>query len=185
MSDRETIAPLSELFLLLPEHERVVLGQSNKIGLANEDSELLKLARLLAIVAVVNVLAVFIFTLFDATQSNKVAQPSIGTVLWLSPAILMFVFMYFVGQRFVCKRKLEREGFLLPGRVVKVKLDVGISPQGIKTGVRLWYEFTTPSNRRITKHEAQERNDLDAEHLPAPGTPVAVIYVSDRCCRVL
>ena len=179
------IAPLSELFLLLPENRRIILGESSKICLHGESDGLRKAAMWLSVTVVINVLVVFLYQAYISLQSNPPLRSPIVILMSLIPAILMLVFLYFVAQRFRCKAKLEQDGFLLPGEVVKAKWDRAVSQEGAKNVIRLQYLFMTPDNRQIIKEEAQVRMDLNVDQLPEPGRPLAIIYVDDSCFRVL
>jgi hypothetical protein len=178
MASEHRIAPLSELFLLLPDHRRIILGESRQIGVPNEATGLRKAAVWLSTGVVINVIAVFFL-------QAKSLQPASNTIVGLIPAVLMLVFLFFVTQRFRCKARLEQEGFLIPGEVVEAKWDKAITGQSTQNVVRLRYAFVTPHNRRIVKEEAQVRNDLDFNQLPVPKTPLAIVYASDGCFRVL
>jgi hypothetical protein len=185
MSSRNRLAPLSELFLLLPDHRRILLGESRQIGVENEGRELQRAAMLLSAAALINVLVVLFGQVYAVLQSSQTDQSPVNVYIGLFPAVLMLVFLFFVTQRFKCKAKLEREGILLPGEVIEAALDTAITWQGTQNVVRLRYAFVAPRNRRIVKEETQIRNDLDFHQLPEPKTPLAIIYASDRCFRVL
>jgi hypothetical protein len=177
MNQGNNFVPPPNLFLLLPEHRRIVLAESRTIGVKGEDISLIRAAILLALV-MLGFVAVFLFSQFQ--------QQSTGlSVVLLLPILLLGVGLFLVSRRFTCKRELEYRGTLILGSVVQARVDVAVSGEGSKMALRLRYEFLSPTNRRISKEEAQLRDDLSADDLPHPGTPVAVIYTSDTCYRVL
>jgi hypothetical protein len=177
MNQSDNFVPPPNLFLLLPEHRRIVLGESRTIGVKNEDSNLIRAAILLAFV----ILGFVVVFLFSQIQQ----QPTSLSVVLLLPILLLGAGLFLVSRRFTCKRELENRGTLILGSVVEARRDVALRGEGNKMALRLRYEFVTPANRRISKEEAQLRDDLSADDLPHPGTPVAVMYTSDTCYRVL
>jgi hypothetical protein len=52
--------------------------------------------------------------------------------------------------------------------------------------VRLTYRFQSPmSGKTIQQAQRLQRDDMDDESLPAPGTPVIVLYRDDKTYWVL
>ena len=70
---------------------------------------------------------------------------------------------------------LVREGTLLPGELLAAK---GRTDSDGDFQLEVQYGFTPPDSRHefVTKTEKTQRNDLKRQHLPAKGTPVAVLY---------
>jgi hypothetical protein len=52
--------------------------------------------------------------------------------------------------------------------------------------IKIRYKFVSPVNKKeITRTETGVRNDLNRRHVPDAGTPVAVLYRTDRHCKLL
>lgn len=177
MSDSQ-LPPLSELFLLIPEHRRIIQGESKRTGVTGEASSL---KRGLIVLTVLLVGWIVVFTILSvAAPSFELSAFVIGLV---PPIVVLAGALFLIYRRYQCLGTLETTGTLLTGRIISVKSDQAVTSNGMKTALRLRYEFTTPQGRRLEREEAQLRENL--KELPAIGTPVAVMYSADNCFRVL
>ena len=78
-------------------------------------------------------------------------------------------------------RRYSYRGQLLRGEIIESK-----GRRGSKGAynVTVKYRFRTPSGKILEKKSTADRRDL-RENLPQPGTPVMVLYVSDRMQRLM
>jgi hypothetical protein len=80
-------------------------------------------------------------------------------------------------------RLLEREGQLIGGEVISAKGRYGSKGH---YNLTVEYRFRAPDTGEAILDKAKEtRNDLRGETLPAPGTPVAVLYRDRKTYKVL
>lgn len=171
METKKDIAPLAELFLLLPEHSRIVSGEARQIGVEGEDASLQRGIKILTFALAISLLYLLFVIIVELSYADSESPITLLTAA--IPIIVIAIFRYFVNRRYQCKKKLETIGILLPGTVVEAKGDKAVTGKGIKTALRLRYEFTSLKGNRIEREEAQLRDDIS--ELPAPGTPIAVI----------
>lgn len=75
-------------------------------------------------------------------------------------------------------RRLAREGQFIQGQVVTCKVE----PSDAGSFMTLQYAFQSPQGTPITGEETREDS---RDELPAPGTPVTVIFADDQCYRAL
>lgn len=169
--------PLAEIFLLLPEHKRIIQKESKCIGVPQEAANLRRVSILLGIGLMIYL--IFIMLLLAMNPNGQLSDLIVGLI----PAIIIAIGFSIVYKRYRCISKLETMGILLAGRVIAVKGDNAVTSKGIKTALRLRYEFISPQGQRFEREEAQLRENL--QEMPALGTSVAVIYASDDCFRVL
>jgi hypothetical protein len=115
--------------------------------------------------------------------NNGMTWPVVGTLLSLA----------FVGggvfglMRSIASlgndRRLRQSGRQLAGTLIRAKTHKG-SKGAISLEAR--YSFRSPaSGKQIEAKITRPRKDLKDAPLPAPGTPVAVLYVDDECYVVL
>jgi hypothetical protein len=92
----------------------------------------------------------------------------------------LFVWAIVIGMLAKVRRtrRLEQFGRLLKGAVVDCK---GTTDSDGDHTVTLRYTFSSPANRKMLGTERHTRNDLKRARLPAPGTPLAVLYADDKC----
>ncbi len=76
---------------------------------------------------------------------------------------------------------IETRGQLLSGEIVHARCFP--TPHGILVEVR--YSFLTPSGQKVLGTQYQNRNDLNEQTLPRPGTPLAILYAADNYFRAL
>jgi hypothetical protein len=79
-------------------------------------------------------------------------------------------------------RLLSRSGQLLEGRLLACRGRRG--RKGSYT-VMLRYSFEAPDGRGIEREASRKRNGLKGAALPGYGTPVVVVYVSDKLHQIL
>lgn len=95
--------------------------------------------------------------------------------------------LYLSGFRLAQKRsQLEKKGDLLWGEVMASS---GIQDRDGDLTIRVEYRFQEPSRRRRKRYiegKVREfRNDLKESALPAPGTPVAILYLNRNNYEIL
>jgi hypothetical protein len=80
------------------------------------------------------------------------------------------------------EERLTREGRLLEGQVISCA-----ASHSSETGhsVELRYSFLAPDGRHVEGKRSERRDDLKDAQLPAPGTPVAVLYADEKLHQVL
>jgi hypothetical protein len=137
------LAPLSELFLLLPEHRRIIQGETKQVGRDNESARVRRVTTFIAIaLAILVIYIVFVISLMILGQQ---VQPFdiVAIASEIALAAFMGRLLFLLIRRLQCNQKLEVIGILLPGSVIEAKTDKGISLKGIKDVLRLHYEFTS------------------------------------------
>lgn len=171
------LPPFAQIFLLLPENAKVIRGETRRIGVTGEAAALRRSQmRLTAVLLIDALLTLVLFFLSPASQITN-------AIIGLIPAIFLAIILFRVRSRHQCLLGLEAVGILLPGQIVAAKADMAITPNGTKMVLRIRYELISPQGRRLEREEAQLRNE--PQQLPEAGTPVAVMYTSDDCFRVL
>jgi hypothetical protein len=103
-------------------------------------------------------------------------------LFWVLGGILAGAWVYYDTER---NRLLAREGRLVYGEISKISgrrlLNRRESYQ-----VTVHYELISPeTGQQIRKKASDMRNDLSGQSLPQPGTPVAIMYRSDKHYKVL
>jgi hypothetical protein len=130
-----------------------------------------------------------------ATQARYlVAQPAVASIAWTPSLPLGYPLGSFVAFAVIVLgatgvawkwqdlRLLSRSGCLLQGRLLSCRGQRG--SKGTYT-VTVRYRFETPDGRTLDREASQVRNDMKQVMLPPPGTPVLVVYVSDKLHQVL
>ena len=79
-------------------------------------------------------------------------------------------------KRAYLHRRLAREAYFLNGTLLACVARGGRS----SLEVEAQYEFVSPTGITLRGKERKERPDLSGKQLPAPGTPVYVLYFSDK-----
>jgi hypothetical protein len=92
--------------------------------------------------------------------------------------LLILVWAFWVSLRYT---RFERQGQVIKGEVTAC----GGQTMSGHYHVTLHYKFRTPADRELTGKIMQERDDLKDEELPQKGTPIAVLYVTDKLYRLL
>ncbi len=178
-ANENKLAPLDELFLLLPHHENIILGQSRKLGPEGEDASLQRAILITTIITVATILFV------GGVELLGILSGSISISLYDLLLIVFFIGGIYLNlrirKRYKNKQILEREGILIPGKVIAAKTDRAVTIKGMKPVIILDYKFETPLGKQLTGKEAQ----LASMPIPQKDTPVAIIYKNDTCYRVL
>jgi hypothetical protein len=79
-------------------------------------------------------------------------------------------------------QRLRESSSMLPGEVVKCTGNAADDDYY----VRLTYRFQSPTSGKTIQHAQRlQRNDMGDDSLPAPGTPVVVLYRDDKTFQVL
>jgi hypothetical protein len=176
MSERPRFKPPNNLFLLNPKHEANLHGQVIRF----HDGQFLELLIVIIVVGaffgalLVGMIARFAEKPFDPT--------SITSVIAMAFIAFILVLMLGIGIRHLRRnRKLERDGHLLVGQIVKAEG----KPQRSGYRVEIQYRFTSTDGNALEGRDERSRNDLDDQSLPAVDTPVAVLYVNPALYRVL
>ena len=131
------------------------------------------------------------FTARYAVSDPRVASieaPSAGRALGLAAFILAWdtavVAIAGAGARRLYKRRsVAREGIWLEGEVVHAETEEDGDDNLVLELVTRFRSID--SGEWIETHDRQVRNDLKSGPLPAPGTPVHVLYRDDRSYLVL
>ncbi|MFW5696186.1 MAG: hypothetical protein ACOCXR_00205 [Phototrophicaceae bacterium] len=104
------------------------------------------------------------------------------TLVALSVDAILIGAVYWYLRRW----RLRRAGRLIPGAVIEAHGDVRPGPQGSEFIITVFYRFNRPdTGAEVRNVIAQKRNDLVDEPLPAPGTPVRVLYLNPRNYRAM
>lgn len=118
---------------------------------------------------------------YAAMQINDVGLA--GILLGALVAVPMAIPIWLNALR---KRKYEQEGKIIPAELIEITGKKTVSSEG-PSGyfVTVKYKFLSPGGKTIENKLYRLRNDLVAVELPPPGTPLAVLYLSDRTYRLL
>jgi hypothetical protein len=79
-------------------------------------------------------------------------------------------------------RTVSTKGQILHGQIVNA---TGRNGSKGAFNITVEYQFNTPDGRQLTKKTTMNRPDLKKVRLPMAGTPVAVLYVSDKQLRLM
>jgi hypothetical protein len=186
-ADKNGIESQPEIFLLLPENRRILLGESRKLGVKGEDESLRRAIWVLGIaILIFNIITLGpIITSIQADSKSTDFQFSL-VILQFAINILVLGYPWLrILKRYRNKRMLEQEGILIYGKVFSARTDRAITFQGTKTALRLKYRFLSPTGKQLVKEEAQLWIRSESSAIPAAGTPVAILYIDDNCFRVL
>jgi hypothetical protein len=99
--------------------------------------------------------------------------------------VYMTAFMLFFSaiislSGYVNARRAEKFGQLFRGEIIKYDSRQSFGGQGIKPGVRVYYNVTLPDGTTVTLNKliSQSLTHLpDGRPLPPPGTAIAVLYL--------
>jgi hypothetical protein len=103
--------------------------------------------------------------------------------------LVVIVAGYFVSRRrsaATAAVQLIREGQVLPGMLVacegqeQTASEASLGETARAYAVTVDHRFTTPMGKEITDTAAHNRRDLRHTELPAPGTPLRVLYLDDQ-----
>ncbi len=121
----------------------------------------------------------------DALLSTKTDLNG-GLILVLSVMLAIDAILLGAGWWFWRRYNLRNNGKLIQGYVVKTEGETRPGPLGKEFVITIWYEFISPKTSRAIKGTiAHTRDDLTEETLPAVGSNVAVLFLSDRNYRVM
>jgi hypothetical protein len=91
---------------------------------------------------------------------------------------IVFTILFFVIRQYRRVKFLERNGSMISGEVVQSSYSTDSDGD---LSLKVEYSFHVPdSNRRLTKVERAQRNDLKGKRAPAPGTPVVILYYDEQ-----
>src|SRR5215213_5192057 len=90
------IPPLADVFLLLPEHKRIIQGESKRIGVTKEASNLRKGSVLLSVALIIYLVLVTILLIASPEEQFE------GLIVGLIPAIVIAVALLLVHRRYQC-----------------------------------------------------------------------------------
>jgi len=118
------------------------------------------------------------------------------TVFGLLGAIVAFAFLASHVWQFGRDDLLIRKGRLLMGEVIKCRADLNVTQTSLDTNnygsplrgsnfIELTYMFNTPEGKETEATIKARRNDLIDQHLPELGTPVAILFLSERHYKIL
>ncbi len=135
--------------------------------------------------------------LSGSDSTNSIAQNGyFMTVFGMVGALIALVFLISHVWQFCRDDVLVRKGRLLMGEVVKCRADLAVTKTSLDTNnygsplrgsynIELTYRFTTPEGKEIESSAKARRNDLVDSCLPELGTPIAVLYLSERRYKIL
>ncbi len=103
-------------------------------------------------------------------------------------AIFASTIMVLLGSRFIKHaiytyrriQRLQREGVLLPGHILKGELE-----HGRQTWFHLSYQFITPNGDLITGKVSRIRKDLSRVNMPHRDRPIVVLFADNTCYKIL
>lgn len=120
----------------------------------------------------------------DANRSH------IASVLFYTSIPFALSLMVYLGSLLPLKwlnrrRKLAKyQRIIKSGRALHGEI-IDASYKSHSGMLSLAYRFTTPDGRELTRKAQKVRHDLDNKSLPAPGTPVQILYADDRAFVLL
>lgn len=122
------------------------------------------------------------------TSVARYASDVYNTSLWtcipflIVPLLAGYIFSWYHSLgHWRQLRQLEKEGQLLDGTVIACSKGIPLPKD--RRQVWLEYRFRTPDGQEL--HNRGEGSMEDDDPLPAPGTPIKVLYVNDDFYRVL
>ncbi|GAB4200901.1 MAG: hypothetical protein OHK0022_22420 [Roseiflexaceae bacterium] len=98
----------------------------------------------------------------------------------LVAGLLLFLGVLLLVKKILDLRTLSDAGWLIPGKVVSAYTERDDSHNLL---LHLQFHFVAPDGDEIVSSDVRMRNDLIGA--PAPGTPLAVLYVSPTLYQVL
>jgi hypothetical protein len=104
-----------------------------------------------------------------------------SVTIWLAVVAFSAPVMFFSLWNYFRTLRLQRRGEVLQGRLTNIQSK---RYKG-NLNVSVTASFTSPSGRTFTVKDTATRNDLKPAANVPNGTPVAVVYVNDRCYRLL
>jgi len=118
------------------------------------------------------------------------------TVFGLIGGLVALVFLVSHVWQYYRDDVLIRKGRLLMGEVLKCRADLNVTQTSLESNnygnplrghhfIELTYIFNTPEGNDIEATVKARRNDLVGQLLPEFGTSVAVLYLNDRCYKIL
>jgi hypothetical protein len=108
-------------------------------------------------------------------KTNYYVLIAIAVIIWQLINVFRFIRAY---RR---DRLLEQEGRVITGSVTKSRLGKKDRTQHLF----LEYEFLSPQGTTVQGKQDHARQDLDPEHVPEPGTKIAIVYQNDQIFRAL
>jgi hypothetical protein len=181
------IGPIDQIFLLNPSNRAAAMGVSRRIGGVKEQFDATAGAAMTFFLGAVFALIVLCLVIVVALQVGGAGALAIvvlglgfggfgtfrlGQLAWRALVN---------GQR---NRRLGTDGQLLAGEVVSARWKYFRRRRRVPV---LQYRFSTADGRTLTAEQPGVPNPLHSapKELPAPGTPVAVMYADDTCYKVL
>lgn len=79
------------------------------------------------------------------------------------------------------EKRFQREGQILQGEIFHSAGSVSslMSPRRHTFVVKIGYRVETPTGKAVRRYVIEPRPDLEGVQLPAPGTPVYILYFND------
>lgn len=91
---------------------------------------------------------------------------------------IVWAVIFFGVRQYRLRKFLERNGKMLRGEILE---STHSTDSDGDLFLRVEYAFQSPqSNRRLTKTDRAQRNDLKGKRSPAPGTPIVILYYNDQ-----
>jgi hypothetical protein len=123
-----------------------------------------------------------------------IRKPTAATIAWtpVLPAsyplgaggsgVVVLVSVVVAVRKMRHLHRLKDEGWLLAGTLL------GCTSQKDSKGnltITICYRFQTPTGDTLEREASRQRNDLKSAALPHAGTPIVVVYASDKLYQVL
>jgi hypothetical protein len=118
----------------------------------------------------------------------KGGDPGLTCVSVLLVLPLTAFFTSRVIRKVRTKRRLVRDGEVLAGDIVHCTgrtANTGGDDGSDYYQVTVAYRFRSPAGRELRGKDSAWREDLERAPLPAPGTPVLVVYLEDKTYQLL
>ncbi|HEX3064703.1 MAG TPA: hypothetical protein VHQ39_04445 [Dongiaceae bacterium] len=104
----------------------------------------------------------------------------LGPILFL-PALLDLGIAFYFRRRGSGEKRFAAEAGLLPGEIISSRLRAAKGGNSLQVECR----FTTPDGKVITGSKNAGKPGRSLKTPPAPGTPILILYGTDRLWQVL
>lgn len=182
-------------FVLYPQNAAFVRGEVNRparLGSGRGVVWGIIFVSLLPILVTPNLLAIAAWTSFlPGVPLTAVDWGNLPLAVWVFgiAALITDALLVYALWRVITMRQLASRGKVIQGELLDIQgynNPVEKQDRLDTLTVVVRYQFTSPTGRTLMGKGRELRTDLHAEaKLPAAGTPVAVLYLSDRRYRML
>lgn len=167
----------ADLFVFNPDNRGYINGKSPYLANKVTFSKVLRFALILLVFVLIPLAAVF-YLLFSLLLKDQALTYTIIVVVGMLIAI---GYVAFLGYR--NGRRLEKEGKLVLGKVVKYDTRLAADTKGYKSGTRIHYMFTTSNGDELVGSKIISSSSThlkDGRELPQPGTPIAILHLDSK-----